>query len=171
MNLVADKKGGSTMFEIVIVLSLVTFILLYPLAVFTLAYKQNLLADTMVTGLQIVAIEGGLTDKAEDLIYRNLEAKRLLPAGSNEEQRGQVIIACNADARNGNVQNLVARDSSSPKIMLEIWYPANKEVQFIQGVCRLIGISQTSLPQFKTPEGKTGKYYYEAGYIFSEYVE
>lgn len=124
------KRGGSTLFEIVVSLGLITFILFYPIGVFSLTHKQNLLEDVLTTGLQMVAVEGGLTDRVEDTIYLNLEAKGLLPPNSSAEQRDSVKIICNADARNGNTAALKYRDDEDPKIMLEILYPADREINF-----------------------------------------
>lgn len=162
-----EKKGGSTLFEIVIALGLITFILFYPVVLFSYNQKASLLEDVLTIALQNVSVEGGLTKRGEDLIYDNLEAKGLLPANSSTEERRKVLIVCNADARE-NSDNLIYRDDEDPKIHLEIWYPADTEVSFINGLNRLIGAATT---QYPTNNGQVNWYYRMQGYIYSEKID
>lgn len=164
-----SRRGASTIFEIVIGLGLITFILFYPLGLFTLTHRQNLLEDVLTTGLQMVAVEGGLTDRVADSIYLNMEAKGLLPPNSTQAQRSLVKLVCNADARGGNTAALKYRDDADPKIMLEIWYPADTEVNFMNGLSRLIGASSSEVP-FKASGSNVKWYYRLRGYIMSEKV-
>lgn len=141
----SNKKGGSTVIEIIVSITLITFLLFYPLATFTLSQKQNLLEDTLTTSMQMVSIEGGLTDRVEELIFLNLESKGLLPENSyeNPDIKDKVTINTNADARGGHTQNLKYRDDEDPKISLEILYPADKEIRFLNGVIGLVSKDKT----------------------------
>lgn len=170
-NIWKNKRGSSTLFEIVIGLGLITFILFYPIGIFSLTHKQNLLEDVLAMGLQMVAVEGGLTDRVEQTLYLNMEAKGLLPPNSTSEQRSMVKITSNADARGGNTSALKYRDDEDPTIMLEILYPADNEVSFLNGLSRLIGASDAEIP-FKTADGTQVRWYYRfKGYIMSEKVD
>ena len=168
-----NKRGGSTLFEIVISLGLITFILFYPIATFTLTHKENLLEDVLTVSMQMVSVEGGLTDRAEDLIYQNLEAKRLIPQGESESPtvRSKVRIVCNADARGGNTANLVYRDDADPTLSIQILYPADNEVNFINGLSSLLGAKGASLPYKITNSGQVEWYYNLNGYILSERID
>lgn len=167
-DMMKGKQGGSTIFEIVIVLGLITFILFFPVAMFSYTQKATLMEDVLMVALQDVSINGGLTDETEELIYLNMELKNLLPKNSGEEERSQIIIKSNADARNGQVQNLKYRDDEDPLIKLEIWYPADREISLLNGLNRLIG---GTLDQFPTDNGQIRWYYRLQGYIYSEKID
>lgn len=170
-NILKSRKGGSTIFEIVICLGVIVFILFYPVGIFSLTHKQNLLEDVLTLGLQMAAVEGGLTDNVEGAIYLNLEAKGLLPQNSSSQERSIVKINSNADARGGNTAALKYRDEEDPIIMLEILYPADTEVKFLNGLSRLIGASNIDIP-FKVADGVDVQWYYSfKGYIMSEKVD
>ena len=96
-----ERRGGSTLLEILISLGLITFILFYPVAMYSLTHKESLLEDILATSIQMASVEGGLTDRVEDVIFLNLEAKKLIPEGSHndKETRNKIEIYSNADAR------------------------------------------------------------------------
>lgn len=167
-RIVKDRRGGSTIFEIVIVLSLIAFILFFPVVMFSYTHKAALMEDVLMVALQDASVNGGLTDETEDLIYSNLELKGLLPQNSTEEQREQVIIKTNADARDGQLENLKYRDDKDPKIKIEIWFPADNEVSFLNGLNRLVG---GTMEKFPTDNGKVKWYYRLQGYIYSEKID
>ncbi|MDD2627239.1 MAG: hypothetical protein PHI87_06815 [Candidatus Methanomethylophilus sp.] len=160
-----NKKGGSTIFEVVICLSLIVFIMFFPVVVFSFTHKQSLLEDVLTVGLQMVAVEGGLTDRVEDIIYENLEAKRLLPEDSSQETRDLVIVSSNT-----NNTSLKYRDDSNPVISLEMWYPAENEVNLLNGLNKILGASESELPFMKSEEDNKWHYHLK-GYIMSEKVD
>ena len=165
-NMKANR--GSIIIEVLVCITLITFVMLYPLFTYSYTNKINLLEDVSTMGLQMIAVEGGLTDQVAEIIYLNLEQKRMIPPG-DAAARSKVIITSNADARNNNKQALKYRDSADPKLYLKIQYPATKEVQFMNGLSRMIGAGN-NLP-FET-SGGTVTYYYEAqGYIMSEKID
>lgn len=166
-----ERRGGSTLLEILISLGLITFILFYPVAMYSLTHKESLLEDILATSIQMASVEGGLTDRVEDVIFLNLEAKKLIPEGSHndKETRNKIEIYSNADARGGKVENLIYRDDEDPKIYIEIWYPADKEIGLINGVSRLIGVSDVGVPFAK--EKGVSWYYRPKGYILSEKID
>ena len=168
-----ERKGGSTLLEILISLGLITFVLFYPVAMYSLTHKENLLEDVLATSLQMASVEGGLTDRVEDVIFLNLEAKKLIPEGTHNdsETRSRIQIISNADARRGAVQNLVYRDDKDPKIYIEIWYPAEKEIKLINGLSKLLGATELSLPFSTKDNDGTTWYYRPKGYVLSEKID
>jgi hypothetical protein len=167
-----EKHGGSTLFEIVISLGLFTFILFYPIATFTLTHKENLLEDVLTTSMQMISVEGGLTDRVQNITFENLEAKGLIPPGKSTDPavRRAITISSNADARNGNTSALKYRDDADPKISIEIRYPADSEVKFINGLSKMIGANEANLP-FRVANGTQVQWFYSLkGYILSEKI-
>ncbi len=68
------KRGGSTLLEILVSLGLITFVMFFPVVSHSLTQKESMLEDILATTMQMVSIEGGLTDRVEDIIFLNLEA-------------------------------------------------------------------------------------------------
>jgi|LSQX01.1.fsa_nt_gb hypothetical protein len=171
-NIIKGKRGGSTLLEIMVSLGLITFILFYPIATYSLAQKENMLEDILATSIQMVSVEGGLTDRVEDVIFLNLEAKGLIPKDSHDkpEIREKIRIKSNADARKGDIENLIYRDDDDPKIFIEIWYPANTEISLMNGLSKIIGASGKTLP-FRDQDGDGNWYYKHKGYILSEKID
>jgi len=54
-----EKKGGSTLLEILISIGLITFVLFYPIATYSLTQKENVLEDILSTSMQMASVEGG----------------------------------------------------------------------------------------------------------------
>lgn len=171
-NILQNKRGGSTILEILISVGIITFILFFPIATFSTMHKQNLLNDVLTTGLQIIAVEGGLTDRAEDLVYDNLESRGLLPENSTETQRAKIGVSSNADARGMNQNNRIYRYDVNSKLSLTIKYPATEEVKMINALSKLIGVPDNNLP-FRVEFDETDKtfYYVFKGYVLSEKVD
>jgi len=170
MNIFTQKRGGSTIFEMIIAITLITFILFFPVITFSLTHKQNLLADTLALGLQAVSIEGGLTNRVQTMMLDNLSAKGLIPENPAHPIYQRVRFESNADARNLQVQNLRFRDGADPKISFEIWYPADAEISLINGLSRLIGANNQNVPFRVNEAGEVRWYYRMRGYIFSEKI-
>mgnify|MGYP001259435789 CR=1 FL=1 len=166
------ERGGSTLLEIMVSLGLITFIIFYPVATYSLTQKESMLEDILATTMQMVSVEGGLTDRVEDVIFLNLESKGLIPKDSHDdpEIREKIKIISNADARNGATENLIYRDDADPKIYIEIWYPANLEVSLINGLSRIIGAKEETIP-FSTKDNEGNWYYKHKGYILSEKID
>lgn len=166
-----EKRGGSTLLEIIVSLGLISFILFYPIATYSLINKENLLEDVLAIGIQSAAIEGGLTNKVEDIIYLNMEQKGLIPKDSHDDQetRKKIEISSNADARGGSLENLIYRDDSDSKIYIEILYPAKNEVRLINGLSKIIGAGQGTVP-FSNQNGVEWRYKHK-GYILSEKID
>jgi Flp pilus assembly protein TadG len=164
---VREKRGGSTTVEIIVVIVLLTFFMFFPIATFSLNQKQNALEDVLSTGIQMVSIQGGLTDEVEDAMFLNLEAKGLIPEGtaSDPDIRSKINLETNADARGGSTSNLIYRDDADPTIELALWYPIENEIKLIRSLTRLIGGEITP-----DAEGKSW-YYRPKGYILSEKVD
>jgi hypothetical protein len=162
-------KTGSAIIEVLICITFLTFVLFYPIFTFAYTQKINRVEDVLTTGIQMVAVRGGLDNQVADAIYANLEAKNLLPAG-DAGARDKVILSSNADVRTGASGTRIYRDDSDPKIYLEIKYPANREVQFINGLSKMIGAGSGMLP-FHDLDGTVTYYYVARGYIMSEKVD
>jgi len=165
------KRGGSTLLEILVSLGLITFVMFFPVVSHSLTQKESMLEDILATTMQMVSIEGGLTDRVEDIIFLNLEAKGLIPKDSHNdpEIREKIKIMCNADARNGATENLIYRDDPDSKIYIEIWYPANLEVRLINGLSKIIGAGEDTIP-FSVQDDEENWYYKHKGYILSEKI-
>ena len=114
-----EKKGGSTLLEILISIGLITFVLFYPIATYSLTQKENVLEDILSTSMQMASVEGGLTDRVEEVIFLNLESKGLIPKDShnNPQVREKIKIISNADARDGAGGNLKYRDDEDQKFI------------------------------------------------------
>lgn len=167
-----EKRGGSTTLEVIVSIGLITFLLFYPLATHSLTQKESVLEDVLATSMQMAAVEGGLTDKVEDVIFLNLESKGLIPKGSHDspEVRNRITVKSNADARNGATQNLIYRDDEDSKIFIEIWYPANAEVALMNGLSKVIGGKSKTLP-FSDQDDNGRWFYKHRGYILSEKID
>lgn len=153
---IRNKKGGSTIFEVVICITIITFILFYPIATFSLLNKKNLLQDTLTTTLQSTSLQGGVTNSVVTLTKENIKKK-----GFDDSK---LIVRSN----NTNNTNLIYRESDTP-IDVEILYPANKEIDFINGLSRIIGANEKSLHFEKVKEGE--QYYYKLeGFTLSEKI-
>lgn len=184
INKIREKRGGSTIFEVVVCIGLLTFILFYPVATFALTHKENLLEDTLTTGLQMVAVEGGLTQNIETIIYKNMEGKGLLPTDCSDEDKSKVKInaglynkqnntvsSIKGDMRSGEPGNTIYRDDSQNIIYLEIWYPADNEVSFINGLSQIVDPWHASEVPLQSEGGTEVAWYYRLkGYIMSEKI-
>lgn len=172
MKKLKEKRGGSTIFEVVICISLLTFIMFYPIATFSLTHKENLLEDVLTTTMQNMSVEGGLTDRVQNLLFLNLEAKNLIPPNTNTDPatRSKVKLTSNADARNGATGNIKYRDDADPTLSIEIQYPADKDVKFINGLSRLVGATDSTVPFSVADNSNVSWYYTLKGYILSEKV-
>jgi len=170
LNIKSNERGSSTILEVLIVMGLVLFIIFFPAAVFSTTSKNLQLQDVMTLSLQMASIEGGLTDRVEDVIFDNMSAKGLIPEPDDPRYlaaREAVIISSNADARNGNFENILARDQDMPVINISILFPADVEVRLINGISRMMGARGDSLPI----RGDGDWYYSASGYILSERVD
>jgi len=167
-----EKRGGSTTLEVIVSIGLITFLLFYPLATHSLTQKESMLEDILSTSMQMASVEGGLTDRVEEVIFLNLESKGLIPKDShnNPQVREKIKIISNADARDGADGNLKYRDDEDPKIYIEIWFPANAEVSLINGLSKLIGGKGEVIPL--SAQDDDGNWYYKhRGYILSEKID
>lgn len=164
---VSSRRGGSVILELIISLGLITVTIFLPVALFALNHKANLLLDVLTTGIQMMAVDGGLTDRVEEVIYRNMEAKGLLPPNSTAAERAMVVLVSNADARDGHTERLKYRNCESDNLLeLEIRYPAKYETGLINALSRMIGAGPTQLPFGDSVEW----YYVFKGYILSEKI-
>jgi len=155
----ANKKRGSSTMEIVLCIGVITFILFFPIAMFSLTNRQTTMSTLLIHGLQIVSLEGGLTDRAEELIVSNanrLGFNRRRPDGTNE-----LIISSNRDARGGLDANRVSKIDGDALIVLMIQYPVDLEARFLNSIGNLINSEG-----FMEEAG----YFTVSGYVHSEWV-
>lgn len=163
------ERKGSAIIEVLISAVLLTFFLFYPIFTFSYTQKINRVEDVLTLGLQMVATNGGLNEHVAETIYRNFEMKGLLPSGDTSA-RDSVILKSNADFRVGQSGSPIYRDDADPIISLQIMYPANKEVRFINALSKMIGAGLTELP-FEDLDGNVDYYYVASGVIMSEKVD
>lgn len=165
-----DRRGGSTVLSVIAGLGLITFMLFFPIVSFSLLHKQNLLEDCLTVGLQMVSVEGGLTEEIEQVLIANMRSKGLIPEPMPEGMEERIIFKSNADIRLGDEQRRY-RDSADPGITLEIIFPADVEVGLINALSRIIGATKETVP-FKDGEGAKVVWNYTfKGYILSEKVD
>lgn len=148
-------KAAATILEILISLSLFAFFLFFPIAVNSVTVKRNILEDVKTIALQDVSREGMVNDTVMNNIKNNLTASGF--------RADDVIVQSNATP-----EHPIYLPSNEP-IWLTIYYPADQEVSFINGLARLVGAMPNQVP-FNTGNGM--KWYYKfSGSILSEKVE
>lgn len=163
-----NRSGGSNLLTVLITMGLITFILFYPIAMFNITQNITLIEDLFSMSMQTVAIEGGLTDRAENIIFKNMEAKGIIPANSSENPdiRNSIILESNADARGGNTDNIIYKTDDNPVIDFAIWFPANKDMKFLDSVrMSILWENESGL------DSKLDYYYSMNGYIISEKID
>jgi hypothetical protein len=92
-----NKKGSSTLYELLLTIPILTFIAFFPLAVFSYLRFQNNVEDVMAISIQATGVEGGVTQETIDLINNNLKVK-----GLPTTDEGTQIVVSN---RVGNISS------------------------------------------------------------------
>ena len=168
-----NKRGGAELFEVVISMFLVTFVLFYPIANYNIILKRNLLEDTKTLALQMASTRGGVTTEVLNTIYADAQAKGLpvksstgtLLTGSDGLPILKVYVYNTKTGING-VQGVTPNSMLSYKtdadatLHIKITYPATDDMALLNAINKLVGISSTSTKfEYKTE-----------GYILSEKI-
>lgn len=164
MKLLKSRKGQSVV-EVIILAIIIAFLLYFIPAVYSVISTKSQMTDVLTASMQKVATEGGLTDDAEEFIYKNLEVKGLLPDGASVAERSKIIIFSDSDARSNHTENLKYKDGTDRKILISIYYPAGGDIALLNGLCRLIGAANDKTPFQDTA---ANYYYKERIYVESE---
>jgi len=147
-----NNRKGSAIIEILISISFITFILFFPVAMFSVTNRQTTMSTLLIHSLQIVSLEGGLPERARGLVLLNAEQ-----LGFNPER-----ISVNATHGGTDLTNIRISKGSSLPIRVTVQYPANAEAYFINSIARLIGSREVM-----DEEG-----HFEAtGYVNSEWLD
>ena len=144
---IISNRKGSAVVEIVMCLTLITFFLFFPLALFSFTSRQTAMSTLLIHSMQIVSLEGGLTPNADNLIRDN--AERL---GMNS---GDVLIFT-IPAQPARV----SKDAVNPRIALRLQYPADFEARFLNAIGAMIGLRVM----------EENNYYTLTGYVHSEWI-
>lgn len=168
-----NKRGGAELFEVVISMFIVTFVLFYPIANYNIILKRNLLEDTKTLALQMASTRGGVTTEVLNTIYSDAQAKGLqvksstgtLLTGSDGLPILKVYVY-NAKTGASGVQGVTPASMLSYKtdadatIHIKVTYPATDDMALLNAINKLVGISSTAT-----------KFEYKAeGYILSEKI-
>lgn len=163
-----NKKGGTEIFEIVVSMFIITFVLFYPVANYNVIQKRNLLEDTKTLALQMVSTRGGITTEVLNTIYADAEAKGL-PVKDSKGNYVMKVYLYNSKTSSDGVQGVtpvsqyVYKTDINPSFHIKITYPATNDMNLLTSINKLIGINS----------GSSGtKYEYKVeGYMLSEKVQ
>lgn len=156
MYKIKNKKGASEILQILILFTIITFILFFPIATYTINQRSNMLEDTKTLGLQMLSRQGQLTQVIKDTIIADLAAKGFDTSG--------VIIKSSTDTT-----GVVYRDNNTP-MWLEIYVPATGDVKFLQTLWNLVGLKR-GMAGYAFGGDASTYYYYTKGYILSERIQ
>jgi len=148
-----NKKRGSATLEVMICIGLITFILFFPVAIFSLTGRQTAMSTLLIHGLQVISLEGGLTPSGDELIRQNAEQ-----LGFNPQRVEVEVLHGGVDITQGHTR--VEKGSTTP-IRLTIRYPNSAEVAFFNNIVELVGTSEVA-----NEEG----FYTVTGYVKSEWI-
>lgn len=146
VKIISNRKGSAVV-EIVMCLTLITFILFFPLALFSFTSRQTAMSTLLIHSMQIVSLEGGLTPSADSLIRDNAQRLGMIP-------EDVLIFTIPAPPAR------VTKDALNPRIALRLQYPADHEVRFLNAVGAMIVLEVID----------ENNYYTLTGYVHSEWI-
>jgi len=147
-----NNRKGSAIIEILISISFITFVLFFPVAMFSVTNRQTTMSTLLIHSLQIISLEGGLDENAKRLILENAEELGFNP----------IYVTVSATYAGTSLTNIRIPKGSRVPIEVTVRYPANAEARFMNDIARLIG-SQEIMDE----DG----YYEVTGYVNSEWAE
>lgn len=153
---IRNKKGGTELLQVILLLPLMTFIIFFPLATFSLNQRENLVEDTKILGLQMAARQGGVTPAVQGALKNDLKSKGF--------DISKTVINTNAD---GSVSKPLIKRDDSTQIIIELYVPAKGDVTFLKILWGFVGLKPgASGYAFGGPS--SNYYYYTRGYVLSE---
>jgi len=144
------SRRGSAIMEILISLGFITFVLFFPIAMFSINHRQTAMSTMLIHSLQIVSLNGGLPSEARDMVLRNAEQLGFDPA--------EVLV--NAEHNGVDLTNIRISKGNTEPIRVILQYPADAEIRFLNNILGAFGLQQAE-------DG----YFVEIGYVHSEWVE
>lgn len=151
-----EKKGGTEILQLIIMFTVITFIVMFPLATFSINQKKNFMEDSKTLGLQMASRVGGVTPEVKNEIIKDMKTKGF--------DTSKVVIKTNAD---GTLGKPLIPINSNTDISLQIFAPASSDVALLQVLWGMVGLKPGN-SGYAFGNSSSTYWYFTQGYILSE---
>lgn len=117
-----NKNGDSSVFQIIICITIITFLLFFPIISFSYFKFQTSVDDIALTALRSATVRGGVDAAVMDAIVSEFEAKGYSFEGStlNGDNAAKVIVWTNTNLC-GNNYSFVTKEGHNYSIQVREW--------------------------------------------------
>lgn len=119
---IKNKNGDSSLFQILMCITILTFLLFFPIISFSYFKFQMSVDDIGLTAIRTATVRGGVDKEVMDAIVSNFEAKGYSFEGStlNGEDAAKVIVWTNTNLC-GNSYSFITEDGDAYNIEIRQW--------------------------------------------------
>ena len=120
-----NKNGDSSIFQVIICITIITFLLFFPIITFSYFKFQTAVDDIALTALRSATVRGGVDEAVMDAIVSEFEAKGYSFEGStlNGPNSAKVIVWTNTNLC-GNSYSFTTQEGQNYSIQIRNW-PTN----------------------------------------------
>ena len=121
-KLLNKKQGGSTLLEILLCITILTFFLFFPIICFSYFKFQSTVDDIAMTTLRVAVVRGGVDEEVMDSLVKNFEENGYSFDGSNlnGENSAKVIVRTNTNLCGGDY-TFTTENGNSYTIEIKEW--------------------------------------------------